>query len=249
MFEKKFNTYTPAGYPPDKYDVLEEHHDVFKKELSINSYHVGEYVVHGNVPLDVVYKSNPAKEAFYLTYVYYVGKEIPAYLRLNIDGRENIEIEVDDSLKDNINDYQGSGNRVYFEITKEQLYKLCLANSLAVQISNHYDSVIKECTANGFIAVLQTLYNRAIDNNTFYDAKERCIAFFEEEASKKNAKDEEEEKMRKRSKTAWIVIGILLALIGIIILSAVGSGSFVAILFSILLLSTGFGLFLGGLLK
>ena len=200
----------------EKYNVLEVHQDVFKNELLINSYHVGEHVIHGDVPLDVVYKSNPAKEAFYLTYVYYIGEGIPAYLRLNIDGRENIEIEVDDSLQDNINDYRGSGNRVYFEITKEQLYKLCLANSLAVQISDYHDSVMKECTANGFITVLQTLYNRAIDNTAFCDAEKRCIAFFDEKISKKNAKEKDEKRKKKTLGYLMHFGGLFVLLIGIL---------------------------------
>ncbi len=225
MFEKELKNI-------EEYNVLEEHHDVFKNELSINSYH-GKYyfeeyycsdeTIHEDVPLDVVYKSNPTKEAIYLTYR--ADKGFPEYLRLNIDGRENIEVENDNSFGDECSTYY----RVYYEITKEQLHKLCLANSLAVQLSNRHNSVIEECTANEFITILQALYNRAIDNGAFCDAEKKCIAFFEDQIAAKKAKDEAWEKKsaleqaldhkRKRNKTvAWVIVIIVIILVFFLVL-------------------------------
>ena len=219
MFEKKFNTYTPAGYPPDKYDVLEEHQDVFRNELSINSFHISillygyfiqKYVIHENVPLDVIYKSNQSKESFYLTYNGHAK-----YLRLNIDGKYTMEMVADEDVRDSID----GGGRYYFEITKDQLYKLCMANSLAMQTSDYKDSTLEQCSADGLIPILQTIYNRVIDNSAFCDAKQKCIDYYKAEYNRKIAeieggKQEEE----NRNKWGWIMLigGLIVTFIGIL---------------------------------
>ena len=227
MFDKLFYYISIEGY-----NVLEEHHDAFKNELSINSFHVKlnkeGMTIHKDAPIDVLYKSNPTKEVFYLTYLYQYHSEegTPTYLRLNIDGIENIEIEYDDSLFETLGDIKrGHSYRAYFEITKEQLYKLCLANSLAVQISNRQDFAIKEFTANGLITILQTLYNRVVDNTAFCDAGERAVSYYKDAVARKKAIDKEksdrkkaEEKASKLKRNNNKKLGYLMLFGGLIVL-------------------------------
>ena len=221
MFDKLFYYISIEGY-----NVLEEHHDAFKNELSINSFHVKGMTIHKDAPIDVLYKSNPTKEVFYLTYLYQYHSEegTPTYLRLNIDGIENIEIECDDSLFETLGDIKrGHSYRAYFEITKEQLYKLCLANSLAVQISNRQDFAIKEFTANGLITILQTLYNRVVDNAAFCDAGERAVSYYKDAVARKKAIDKEKSDRKKTEEKASILnnnkeLGYLMLFGGLIVL-------------------------------
>lgn len=224
MFEKKINTYIPAGITPDKYDVLEEHQDVFRNELSINSFHVSillygyfmpKYVIHEKVPLDVIYKSNQSRESFYLTYNGHAK-----YLRLNIDGKYTIEIEADEDVRDSLD----RGWRYYFEITKDQLYKLCMANSLAIQISDYKDSTVEQRSADGLIPILQTVYNRVIDNSTFCDAKQKCIDYYKAEYNREVAEIEEIKGGKEnRNKWGWpmLIGGFFFAFVGILVCCAV----------------------------
>ena len=61
---------------------------------------------------------------------------------------------------------------------------MCMANSLAVQVSDQHDAVIFESNANGFITILQALYNQALDNTVFSDAKKNALSFLNEKYAK-----------------------------------------------------------------
>ena len=225
----------------EKYNVLEKNNDIFKNEMTINSvrlfynYHLylpyrgesSELSVYKDVPLEVLFKSNSSGERL-------SGEEVHSAL---LDAQ--------------------------FEISKEQLYELCKASSLQIQIS--FNGTVKwEGEASGFITVLQALYNEAFDNTQFKNAQNDALEFTKNEFQKvKEVIQEgihEVEMGRKgvaeegKNKTALIVVGIVLAVIGILMIcgadfGSTDSGFGVLILFAVIFLIGGVGLFAYGLVK
>ena len=251
----------------EKYNVLEKNNDIFKNEMTINSvrlfynYHLylpyrgesSELSVYKDVPLEVLFKSNSSGERVFLvpdkSYLGFIDRII-----LNINGKKNIDIlrKEENVLEDE-----------FYEISKEQLYELCKASSLQIQIS--FNGTVKwEGEASGFITVLQALYNEAFDNTQFKNAQNDALEFTKNEFQKvKEVIQEgihEVEMGRKgvaeegKNKTALIVVGIVLAVIGILMIcgadfGSTDSGFGVLILFAVIFLIGGVGLFAYGLVK
>lgn len=171
----------------EKYSVLEKNNDIFKNEMTINSvrlfynYHLylpyrgesSDLSVYKDVPLEVLFKSNSSGERVFL---------VPNTSRLggidriilNINGKKNIDVLIKEEyvLDDEL-----------YEISKDQLYELCKASSLQIQIS--FNGTVKwEGGASGFITVLQALYNEAFDNTQFKNAPNDALEFTRNEFQK-----------------------------------------------------------------
>ena len=171
-----------------KYIPIKRNNDVFKRELTLFSEHIwygnSDISIHNNAPIDVLYKSNPSGERVFLVIdAEYSERKNLKTLRidniiLNIDGKKNIKVEYN---------YDADLNDERFEIKKEQLYELCMASSLKIQI-NGRDGVLWESEADGFITVLQALYNESFDNSVFTDANNIIRSDFEEKLKKYEGK-------------------------------------------------------------
>ncbi len=138
---------------------------------------------HRDVPIDIVYKSTPQGENIYITLG---GYSTSNRLIFNINGKTNIELFKKDDMSD---DY---GNRLYFEITKEQFGKMCSATSLAIQISSSSGEVLFESDASVFITILQALYNETIDNTMYTNAKDNALSLLESKAANIQASNDVE---------------------------------------------------------
>ena len=229
-------------------NVLEKHNDVFKNELTIKSlhnYYRGKGIsIHNEIPVDIIYKSSPGKERVYLSFW---GNASSDLMILNIDGVDNIELSKSREISERFDDEEwiaaAGGDesyglyivrqanelfynnrftpirRVYFELKKDQLYKLCIASSLSVQVSTNTGDVQFERSITDFIVILQALYNEAFDSTKFCEAKDTALSFLnnnvgilEEEKRKTDKKDKREDVFQK---VYFIIMGIVF--IGLII--------------------------------
>ena len=202
-------------------NILEKHNDPFINELTVRFiethctynaytrdesikeeieiyydleriYPVKEYSpcisIQGQIPIDVIYKSNPSGERIFLEInlsLYFDSKVV-----FNINGRKNIEILKSDNPQ---------AEDEEFELTKDQLYELCKASSLKIQIRN-YEGVKWEGDANGFITILQVLYNEAFDNSLFTDAHNTALSYMKTEVKKIEDKIKAGEDMFQQAK-------------------------------------------------
>lgn len=171
---------------------------------------------HRDVPIDIVYKSTPQGEYIYITLW---GNPTSKRLILNIDGKSNIDLIRQENIRDDfgIGDWSSAANdsatgekryekecqrfyqqefsgqsRIYFELTREQLEKLCSAKTLYIQTSSHYNEVQFEGDASGFITILQALYNEAIDNAMYINSKADALSLLESETTKIQANNDVE---------------------------------------------------------
>lgn len=250
------------SYPP-----IKKTNDVFKSELTLFSEHIwysygytcDDVSIHKNVPIDVLCKSNSSGErVFFVLDSYYRGEneDFNVDVDLDICNINNIILSIDGKKNIKIEDNYADLDDERFEITTEQLYELCMASSLKLQI-NGREGVLWECDADGFISILQALYNEAFDNTKFIDAVNVIRADFEKkinEIDKKREEEhkrqEEEERKEKGSKTALVTVGIILAVFGFILLiPGISSGSGGLMTISIIFLFSGLGMFAYGLAK
>ncbi len=203
-----------------KYIPIKRNNDVFKSELTLFSEHIwygnSDISIHNNVPIDVLYKSNPSGERVFLVIdaEYSKRKNLKTYrinniifinnIILNIDGKKNIKVE---------KNYDTDLNDERFEIKKEQLYELCMASSLKIQI-NGSDGVLWESEADSFITVLQALYNEAFDNSAFTDANNIIRSDFEGKLKKYEERERKQRVESKQNEKLWVnFIWILIILI------------------------------------
>ena len=206
-----------------KYNVIEKRIDEFKHELTIYSnrlhglYRAKWISIHGDVPINVLYKSNSSDERIFLTLDSCDHKVMGSdKIILNLDGKKNIEIN---------RDWSAEARDEQFEITKEQLYELCMASTLKIQFSG-YNGVGWEGTANGFITILQVIYNEAFDNTLFADAKKKVISYMEDAIEPEKHYEESRDRDLKTDNsinpitaTVVITIGLLLFLVLVMILA------------------------------
>ena len=203
-----------------KYIPIKRNNDVFKNELTLLSEHIwylhgymyDDLSIHNNVPIDVLYKSNSSGErVFFVTDTNYekngLRLSINKKIILNIDGKKNIKVEYN---------YYADQNDEKFEIKKEQLYELCMASSLKIQISGR-EGVLWESEADGFITVLQALYNEAFDNSMFTDANNIIRSDFEKKINEidSNNKEQQEKKSKRNLGVLLLVGGIIIGLFAI----------------------------------
>ncbi len=235
------------SYPP-----IKKTNDVFKSELTFFSEHIwysngytcDDVSIHKNVPIDVLCKSNSSGErVFFVLDSYYRGENVDFNVDvdldicninniiLNIDGKKNIKIE------DNYADLDDER----FEITTEQLYELCMASSLKLQI-NGREGVLWECDADGFISILQALYNEAFDNSVFTDANNIIRSDFEEKLKEIKKQEEQsqqsQQSARRKRNLGWFLLfgGII---IGLLAIPFMNSASDVGIVMGILCIVLG----------
>ena len=217
---------------------FEKKYDVFKNELTILSRHISylwepEYngyrhfykgvSPYYDIPLDVLYKSNHSGEKIFIIINEYLNlKSYPLYLVtniiFNIDGKKNIII----TKKYADIEYER------LEITKEQLYELCMASSLMIQI-NGSDGIMGEFEANNFKTILQALYNDVFDNKIFTEAKNIIIKHVEnrikevdaEQEEKRTAEEEDYNKRHYWDEHPWQVVFMVLGITALLVLFAV----------------------------
>lgn len=192
-----------------KCNVIEIKNDEFKNEFKIFStrlmtlYLFRWISIHEDAPINVLYKSNSSGERIFLTPddKKVMGSE---KIILNIDDKKSIEIN---------RDWRAEAGDEQFEITKEQLYELCMASTLKIQFSG-YNGVGWEGTANGFITILQVIYNEAFDNTLFADAKKKVISYMEDAIE---AEKHYEESRDREFKMGNILAGVVVIIIGFLL--------------------------------
>lgn len=199
-----YDTISCYKYTNEWTDDKGETHFSFERGLSNGSICCSP---HFEVPIDVVYKSNPQGEFIYITLW---GGPTSKRLIFNIDGKLNIDLIRQEDLEEDFSRgvwssesydaaigkkrydeekhryYQQRGTgftRLFFEITKEQLQKLCSATTLLLQTSTEEGSVQFEGDASCFITILQALYNEAFDNTKYPESIEEALAILETSAA------------------------------------------------------------------
>ncbi len=208
-------------------NIIKVHNNVFNNELTINTVHVWVFELNGKyveskydgivssirnrfVPIDVLYKSNSSGEKLYLAFADEDGKASTDMI-WNINCIKNIKLT---RIERKENDY--------YEITKEQLYELCTASSLMVQISGKKGTIL-EGNATDAIIMFQTLYNEAIDNTKFTDAKTKALddlnkrvkhlfEKIEEDERQQKEKERRKEKKESNSNIIWIIISAVVVI-------------------------------------
>lgn len=203
MFSKQYDP--KAG----EANILEIHNDVFKNELTISSVHVWDSsasytdlrsINHGSIPIDIQYKSDSSGEKMYLAFS---DEEASTDMIWNVNGVKNIKLTRTERKDNDL-----------YEITKEQLYELCTAKSLKVQISGKR-GVVWEGEATNIIIMLQTVYNEAIDNTMFVNAKSRALDNLNtlKQLHIKIEEDERrKEKKERNSNIIWIIISAIVVI-------------------------------------
>lgn len=199
MFEVKYNP--NAG----EANILEIHNDVFKNELTISSVHVWDSTAsytdlrsinHGGIPIDIQYKSNSSGEKLYLAFSDEDDKASTEMI-WNVNGLKNIKLTRTERKENDL-----------YEITKEQLFELCMATTLKVQVSGK-KGPLWEGEATNIIIILQTVYNEAIDNTMFVDAKSKALDNLNKLKKihvKKEEDEQRKEKKERNSNIIWIII-------------------------------------------
>lgn len=251
-------------------NVIEKRNDAFSQELIVRSvkkrccydyfykeYEYSSYIgtasdkcdisIHHDVPLDVIYKSNSSGERVFLKIEFEDPFAIVGKVIFNINGRKNIEISETD---DPPSKYER------FEITKEQLYELCMASSLKIQIRDTEGCVIWQGEADAFIIILQVLYNEVFDGSLFKDAHRTALSFMKTEMKKieekiksgealvkqKEQKEQQERQRRRKIRKScyiWGVLSLVVAIIGIIGVCLVPSHSSFFDLYLLLIIFAG----------
>ncbi len=215
MFEVDYDPNTGEA------NIIKVHNDVFNNELTINSVHVGFFKINGKyveskydgivssiknrfVPIDVLYKSNSSGEKLYLAFADEDGKASTDMI-WNINGIKNIKLTRIERKENDL-----------YEITKEQLYELCTATTLKVHVSGK-KGPLWEGEATNIIIILQAVYNEAIDNTKFADAKNKALddlnkrvkhlfEKIEEDERQQKEKERRKEKKERNSNIIWIII-------------------------------------------
>lgn len=196
---------------------------------------------HSEVPIDIVYKSSPQGEDVFITLW---GDATSNRLIFNIDGKINIDLIRQEDIQENFGSrewsseaydtaigeqrynkekqryYQQRGtgyDRLFFEITREQLEKLCYAKTLSIQSSSESNEVQFEGDASGFITILQALYNEAFDNSMYTDAKDKALSFIESDAANieanNNAEASKVKNFYKRRTVLIVGLGIFVIIV------------------------------------
>ncbi len=128
---------------------------------------------------------------------------------LNINGIENIKLSVSENILETV----GQKKRFYFEITKDQLYKLCMAKNNLLQVNDWNNAELFEREANCIIPMLQVLYNEAIDNSLFEDAKNKALRFLNNKVA---ILEEENRKVAEKNKQDNVYQTVFFIIMGIV---------------------------------
>ncbi len=199
---------------------------------------------HSAVPIDVIYKSTPQSEKIFITLW---GNPSSSRLIFNIDGKSNIDLirqrdfyeQFDnDEWSSNANDpkignkrcdkerqrffQQNVYARIFFELTREQLKKMCSASTLSIQSSSDSHEIQFEGDASGFITILQAIYNEAIDNTMYTKAKDNALSRLEYTATNIQADNNVAiSQFNDKVRSQWVVIIIVGILATILLISGI----------------------------
>ena len=228
------------------FENIEVERNLFSNDIPNGTqrhYHSSCCSIHNKVPIDIIYKSSPQGEKIFIALW---GDATSQRLIFNIDGKSNIDLICQEDIRENFgrnewsseaNDsntgklrydeekqrfYQQRGtgyDRMFFELSREQLEKLCSATILNIQSSSQSGEIQFEGDASGFITIIQALYNEAFDNSMYIDAKGNALSFAQRQVSSLQYLTTSE--LKKENWWIWAVLGgvVFLILFTIIITS------------------------------
>ncbi len=228
------------------FENIEVERNLFSNDIPNGTqrhYHSSCCSIHYKVPIDIIYKSSPQGEKIFITLW---GDLTSQRLIFNIDGKSNIDLIRQEDIEENFsrdvwsseaNDantgylryneekqryYQERStgfNRLFFEITRDQLEKLCSATTLNIQTSSHSNEVQFEGDASGFITIIQALYNEAFDNSMYIDAKGNALSFAQKQVSSLQYLTTSE--LKKENWWIWaVLVGVVFLIIFTILITS-----------------------------